>query len=101
MEGEWINATGFRATSDARHKSDLTPVRYDLSSLSAYHYVLKDDGKPHVGLVAQEVQQIIPDAVSADKDGTLSLDYNAVVAALVDEVNRLKLRVAALEGSTK
>jgi len=97
MEGEWIKATGFTATSDARHKSDLTPVRYDLSSISAYHYVLKDDGKPHVGLVAQEVQEVIPDAVSADKDGTLSLDYNAVVAALVEEVKDLKRRCDSLE----
>ena len=97
MEGEWINATGFTATSDARHKRDLTPVRYDLSSITAYHYVLKDDGKPHVGLIAQEVQQIIPDAVSADKDGVLSLDYNAVVAALVEEVKDLKRRCDSLE----
>ena len=99
MEGEWINAAGFTATSDARHKRDLTPVRYDLSSITAYHYVLKDDGKPHVGLIAQEVQQIIPDAVSADKDGTLSLDYNAVVAALVEEVNALKRRCDSLESA--
>lgn len=93
----WMAAVGFTATSDARHKRDLTPVRYDLSSLSAYHYVLKDDGKPHVGLVAQEVQEVIPDAVSSDKDGTLSLDYNAITAALVEEVKDLKRRCDSLE----
>ena len=93
----WMAAVGFTATSDARHKRDLKPVRYDLSSITAYHYVLKDDGKPHVGLVAQEVQEVIPDAVSSDKDGVLSLDYNAITAALVEEVKDLKRRCDSLE----
>lgn len=92
-----VKATSFQATSDARKKTGLTPVHPDLSCLTAYRYVLKDDGKTHVGLVAQEVERIIPEAVTEDKDGYKSLDYNAVVAALVDEVNRLKARVAELE----
>lgn len=92
-----VKAPSFQATSDRRLKEGLTKKHYDLSSLSAYRYVLKDDGKTHVGLVAQEVEKVIPEAVSAGKDGFLALDYNAVVAALVDEVNRLKARVAELE----
>lgn len=92
-----VKAPSFQETSDRRLKEGLTKKHYDLSSLSAYRYVLKDDGKTHVGLVAQEVERIIPEAVTEDKDGFKSLDYNAVVAALVDEVNRLKARVAELE----
>ena len=92
-----VKAPSFQATSDARKKTGLTPVHPDLSGLTAYRYTLKDDGKTHVGLVAQEVEKVIPEAVSEDKEGFLALDYNAVVAALVDEVNRLKARVAELE----
>lgn len=92
-----VKAPSFQATSDARKKTGLTPVHPDLSGLTAYRYTLKDDGKTHVGLVAQEVEKVIPEAVSEDKEGFLALDYNAVVAALVDEVNQLKARVAELE----
>ena len=92
-----FRAPTFQATSDIRKKSDLAKIHPDLSSLSAYRYTLKDDGKRHYGLIAQEVEKVLPDAVSEDKDGFKSLDYNAVVAALVDEVNRLKARVAELE----
>ena len=97
----WLTASGFTARSDRRLKENIEPVRYDLSSLGAYRYNFKRDPKTKkVGLIAQEVQQIIPDAVSADKDGTLSLDYNAVVAALVEEVKDLKRRCDSLESET-
>lgn len=94
-----VKAPSFQAISDARKKTGLTPVHPDLSGLTAYRYTLKDDGKTHVGLVAQEVEKVIPEAVSEDKEGFLALDYNAVVAALVDEVNRLRERVEALEAA--
>lgn len=94
-----MRAAAFQATSDARKKTGLTPVHPDLSGLTAYRYTLKDDGKTHVGLVAQEVKKVIPEAVAEDKEGFLALDYNAVVAALLDEVNRLRKRVEALEAA--
>lgn len=92
-----INAASFRATSDRRQKEDLQEVTPDLSSLKAYRYILKSDGQEHVGLIAQDVEAIIPEAVSEDDKGVKSLDYNAVVAALVSEINALKKRVSTLE----
>ena len=92
-----INAASFRATSDRRQKEDLQEVTPDLSSLKAYRYILKSDGQEHVGLIAQDVEALIPEAVSEDDKGVKSLDYKAVVAALVSEINALKKRVSTLE----
>ena len=58
---------------------------------------MKDTKRRHTGLIAQEVQDIIPDAVKADEKGYLSLDYNAVVAVLVAKVNKLESRIKELE----
>lgn len=93
----YLTAPVIQATSDIRKKSDLKEVSPDLSSIKTYSYVLKDDGKRHVGLVAQEVEKVIPTAVTEDDEGMKSLDYNSVVAALVAEVNALKKRVEELE----
>ena len=61
-------------------------------------YTFKDDPTTyHVGLIAQEVEKVLPEAVRNDSDGFKSLDYNAVVAALVGEVNKLKEEVKALK----
>ena len=94
--GTFSSAT-VKATSDSRLKSDITPFTADLSSLGTYHYTLDSDKKKHVGLIAQEVMKVIPEAVSENDEGFYSLDYNAVVAVLVAEVNALKKRVAELE----
>lgn len=95
-------ADAFKALSDKNYKKDITSVSYDLSKLKSYRYKFKNDksGSWYVGLIAQEVQEIIPEAVTKTKtkDGDyLTLDYNAIVAALVTEVNQLKKRIEVLE----
>lgn len=94
-----LKAKAFQATSDARLKEEQKDVLYDLSALKPKHYRFKGEERYRVGLIAQDVQKIIPEAVTEDKNGYLGLDYNAVVAALVGEVNRLKIRLSQLENS--
>ena len=96
-----FSATTLKATSDKRKKTNITKTSIDLSSLSAYRYKFKEPSEVdkgfHVGLIAQEVEKILPEAVSKDEKGFLTLDYNAVVAVLVDEVNQLKSEIKQLK----
>lgn len=96
-----FSATTLKATSDKRKKTCITKTSTDLSSLSAYRYKFKEPSEVdkgfHVGLIAQEVEKILPEAVSKDDKGFLTLDYNAVVAVLVDEVNQLKSEIKQLK----
>lgn len=91
-----VKGSSFQATSDRSLKSNITPYSVDLSKVSSYRYTLNSDGRVHIGLIAQEVAGVMPEAVSRDEQGFLALDYNAVVAALVNEVNALKQKVATL-----
>lgn len=96
-----FSATTLKATSDKRKKMNITKTSVDLSSLNAYRYEFKNpsdtDKGFHVGLIAQEVEKVLPEAVSKDDKGFLTLDYNAVVAVLVDEVNQLKSEIKQLK----
>lgn len=96
-----FSASILKATSDARKKTNITKTNVDLSSLNAYRYEFKNpsdaDKGVHVGLIAQEVMKVLPEAVSKDEKGFLTLDYNAVVAVLVDEVNQLKSEIKQLQ----
>lgn len=52
-----------------------------------------------VGVIAQEVQKLFPDAVSADeKTGYLSVDDRSLMYMLMAEVKKLRDRVDELEG---
>lgn len=99
--GGTFSAATLKATSDKRKKTSITKVSADLSSLGAYRYKFKTPSKAdegfHVGLIAQEVEKVLPEAVSKDEKGFLTLDYNAVVAVLVDEVNQLKSEIKQLK----
>ena len=99
--GGTFSATTLKATSDKRKKTNITKTSVDLSSLNAYRYKFKEPSEVdkgfHVGLIAQEVEKILPEAVSKDEKGFLTLDYNAVVAVLVDEVNQLKSEIKQLK----
>lgn len=92
------------ATSDLRLKDVKGSVEdIDLSSISSYRYIFKNDeeGKVHIGLIAQDVQKVVPEAVKViDEEGHLGIEYNAIVALLVDKINRLEERIAQLEDAT-
>ena len=96
-----FSATTLKATSDKRKKTNITETSADLSAIKAYRYKFKEPSEVdkgfHVGLIAQEVEKILPEAVSKDEKGFLTLDYNAVVAVLVDEVNQLKSEIKQLQ----
>lgn len=94
-ENGYAYAGGFRATSDIRKKRDLVPIGSALTGLEAlngYDGIWIDTDKPGTFLIAQEVERVLPHAVS-ENDGVKSLDYNAVVALLVNAVKELNAKV--------
>lgn len=97
----WCYAQTFKSTSDARLKENREEVSYDLSSIKPYRYKLMTDNTVHVGLLAQEVEKVIPEAVSESEEGWKTLDYNSVVSALVGEVNSLKEQIKELKEQIK
>jgi hypothetical protein len=96
--------------SDRRLKESLEPIKDALAKvadLTGYTFERNDakelDGTPRkqAGLIAQDVLPVLPQAVSEAHDGdmnpVMALDYNAIVALLVNAVKELTVRVAALE----
>lgn len=75
-------------TSDIRLKSDIEKLGgiNKILSLTGYSYRFNDNEERSAGLLAQEVQRVLPEAISQDERGYLSLDYNAVIALLVNAI---------------
>jgi hypothetical protein len=95
-----MEATEFEATSDINLKENielLTDPLGKLSGISGYSYNFKGTGKASYGVIAQEVEEVLPDAVSTNAVGTKSVNYNAIVALLVETIKEQEKRIAALE----
>jgi hypothetical protein len=83
------------ALSDQRYKQQITPLTDSLvkmQQIGGYTYTREDHypGKTHMGLLAQEVLAVFPEAVSYDEGSDkYALNYNAMVAPLVESVKSL------------
>lgn len=92
--------------SDRRAKSDIKVIENALEkveTLSGNTYELHNTSggtTRSAGLIAQEVQEILPEAVTQDNEedgGMLRLNYNSVIALLVESVKELSAEVKNLK----
>ena len=94
-------ATGnVSAYSDARLKTDLVRIDdalYRVSGLAGYTFTRTDSGERQTGLLAQDVQKVLPEAVSEAENGTLSLAYGNLAGLLVEAIKELAVEVAAIK----
>jgi len=97
-----IYASGnITALSDQRHKQNIIRLDHSLDairSLSGYSYT-RDDYQPgirQIGLLAQEVNQVFPEAVSYDStNDTYSLNYGCLMAPVIEAVKEINEKVDA------
>lgn len=112
-----VYASQFHAVlSDSRYKTNITPVDdFDkiIDNINGYYYDLKSNhngytfenklttGLNNIGFLAQDVQKVLPLAVSAPGDTSrLALQYEAILPPLVEYVKNLKSRIIELEKET-
>ena len=66
-----VNCTTLNQSSDRELKDNIKPIenaRAGLSKIGGYTYTLKKDGMPYAGVIAQEVMEVVPEAVSTFED---------------------------------
>jgi hypothetical protein len=99
--------TAWTANSDERLKDIISPITSALESvksLRAVKYSWKSDAdkKPHIGLIAQDVQKVLPEVVASaklpssdDETKYLSVAYTEVIPLLVAALQELSAKVDA------
>ena len=61
--------------SDIRLKHDIVFLGYLNDGLGLYRFSYNGSSKPYVGVMAQEVERIVPAAVTQGRDGYLLVNY--------------------------
>jgi hypothetical protein len=98
-----FDGTGLIGTcvSDRRFKKDITPfgpVLNQLTALQPVHYFWRADEFPdrhfgnaqNYGLIAQDVEQVLPELVDTDSDGYKAVDYSKLPLLTIEAVKELK-----------
>lgn len=76
--------------------SQLRPVSFTFKRDSTIFYTSKDSSRIHYGLIAQEVRSILPDLVSEDGAGYLSVNYTELIPFLLQAINAQQKQIEAL-----
>ena len=99
------SGTGFFTSSDYRLKEDLKDFNglEKVSEIPVYDFKWKTDENRSYGVMAHELQKVLPDAVSGDKDAEemQSVDYSKIVPLLVKSIQELKAEVDLLKQECK
>jgi hypothetical protein len=86
-------ADAWTIRSSARFKTNVAPIDAALAKtqlLRGVTFDYKDSGKHSIGFIAEEVAEIIPEAVERDENGqAVGLDYNRITPLLVESVKSL------------
>jgi uncharacterized protein YaiE (UPF0345 family) len=96
-----IYATGtITQGSDARLKTNVQTIDSALDKVSAMRgvsFTHKDTGQRDVGVIAQEVAEVVPEVVREDENGYLSVAYGNMVGVLIEAVKELRDEVWQLK----
>lgn len=90
-------STVFNSSSDLKLKKDLVRVTVgEIDKLTGYEFYWKDGSGKSAGVIAQEVERVLPHLVSDGEQGK-TVHYDGLIPYLIEEIKALKLRVKELE----
>jgi hypothetical protein len=106
-----LNVTGdviAYSTSDIKFKDNLVPIgnaTKKIQKLTGYEFDWNDNQdiyKGHdIGVIAQEVEKVLPDLVITRQDGSKAVRYDKLVALLIQSNKELLKRIEKIESKLK
>ena len=96
-----LNSTVFNSTSDVNKKTNIRTILNALDivkGLNGVQFDWKDSGTPSAGLIAQDVEQYLPELV-IETDGVKSLNYNGIIGVLVEAIKQQQKQINELRNN--
>lgn len=103
--GQVAGSSAFMNASDKRLKENIHTVQNALDKIHhlrgvSYHFTkesqekLKNSNREELGVIAQEVKKVFPQAVSKDSNGFYSVAYSMLISPLIEAVKELDNKVS-------
>jgi hypothetical protein len=91
-------ALDFNSLSDIKHKTNINTVNNALlkvEQMRGVKFNWKESGNPSYGVIAQELQEVLPELVHGD--GPKTVNYNGIIGVLIEAIKELKEEVNKLK----
>ncbi len=101
-----FSATVFVSLSDKKYKKNIVRIRDAsnvINKLEGVSFSWKSNDKKSFGVIAQQIEKIIPEAVENNENGTKTVNYNSIIPFLIEaikqqnqEIEKLKKQVESI-----
>ena len=84
-----LNSTDFNSLSDKNKKDNiesLVDAVNVINNIKPVSFTWKDNGNKAYGVIAQDVEEILPDIVSTNKEGVKSVSYTQIIPFLIQVI---------------
>ena len=98
-----VSAQDVNSSSDIRLKENITPLAHGVKTIQAINpvaFTWKDGGGAAYGVIAQEIENVLPAIVSTDANNLKSVSYTQLIGFLIkavqeqqEEIEELKSRL--------
>jgi hypothetical protein len=91
-----LNATVFNSLSDVTFKENI--VKLDtavdtIKQLDGVSYNWKDTGNKSYGVIAQDIEKVLPELISTNETGIKSVNYNGIIAFLINAIKEQQAEI--------
>jgi hypothetical protein len=102
MSGNMTVAGDVTAYSDARVKENVITVENALNKVLSlrgvyYNRTDSDDKRRKLGVIAQEILEVIPEVVGQDNNGMYNVSYGNVVGVLIEAIKEQQTQIEDLK----
>lgn len=101
-----IRVNGSTLGSDRRLKEDIRDLSYGLNDIlqlraKTYRLIGSDKQDFSIGLIAQEVQEVIGELITTDQKGFLELNYVGLIPVLIKAIQEQQLMIEELKAQNQ
>ncbi len=95
-----VTSPFFYSQSDVSLKKNINPLTNSLSTIMELNGVMFNwihNNQPSIGLIAQDVEKILPFAVGRTPEGYKTVQYNSIIALLIEAVKEQQVQINSLK----
>lgn len=95
-----VAATDFDTLSDRNLKENIVNIPNAIDKVNAINGVyfnFKGDEKKHIGVIAQEVEAVLPEVISVADTGIKSVSYGNLIAVLIEAIKDQQKQIDELK----
>jgi hypothetical protein len=100
-----LSATIFTSLSDQTQKTNIRPVKNAMSLVSqmngVYYDWIEGSNKSSVGVIAQEIEKVLPEVVNDNSNGLKSVSYGNIVGVLIEAIKEQQTEINSLKAEIK